>query len=60
MTPIRFSPSSRREGRWYEYLIRFAHSPNRRLKEPRANGRFIPHGSYATKGAKALTRSGSS
>lgn len=24
MTPIRFSPSSLREGRWYEYLIRFA------------------------------------
>jgi Protein of unknown function (DUF3147) len=24
MTPIRFSPSSLREGRWYEYAIRFA------------------------------------
>jgi TRAP-type C4-dicarboxylate transport system permease large subunit len=24
MTPIRFSPSSLKEGRWYEYLIRFA------------------------------------
>ncbi len=24
MTPIRFSPSALREGRWYEYLIRFA------------------------------------
>lgn len=24
MTPIRFSPSSLRESRWYEYLIRFA------------------------------------
>ena len=24
MIPIRFSPSSLREGRWYEYLIRFA------------------------------------
>jgi Protein of unknown function (DUF3147) len=24
MTPIRFSQSSLREGRWYEYLIRFA------------------------------------
>jgi hypothetical protein len=24
MTPIRFSPSSLREGRWYEYLMRFA------------------------------------
>ena len=24
MTLIRFSPSSLREGRWYEYLIRFA------------------------------------
>jgi hypothetical protein len=24
VTPIRFSPSSLREGRWYEYLIRFA------------------------------------
>ena len=24
MTPIGFSPSSLREGRWYEYLIRFA------------------------------------
>jgi hypothetical protein len=24
MTPIRFSSSSLREGRWYEYLIRFA------------------------------------
>jgi hypothetical protein len=24
MTPIRFSPSSLREGRWYEYGIRFA------------------------------------
>lgn len=24
MTPIRFSPSSLREGRWYEYLVRFA------------------------------------
>jgi FtsH-binding integral membrane protein len=24
MTPIRFSPSSLREGHWYEYLIRFA------------------------------------
>jgi len=24
MTAIRFSPSSLREGRWYEYLIRFA------------------------------------
>jgi hypothetical protein len=24
MTPIRFSTSSLREGRWYEYLIRFA------------------------------------
>jgi len=24
MFPIRFSPSSLREGRWYEYLIRFA------------------------------------
>lgn len=24
MTPIRFLPSSLREGRWYEYLIRFA------------------------------------
>ena len=24
MTPIRFSPSSLQEGRWYEYLIRFA------------------------------------
>ena len=24
MTPVRFSPSSLREGRWYEYLIRFA------------------------------------
>jgi hypothetical protein len=24
MTPIRFSPSSLREGRWYEYLNRFA------------------------------------
>jgi hypothetical protein len=23
MTPMRFSPSSLREGRWYEYLIRF-------------------------------------
>ena len=23
MTPIRFSPSALREGRWYEYLIRF-------------------------------------
>ena len=23
MTPIRFSPSSLKEGRWYEYLIRF-------------------------------------
>jgi hypothetical protein len=23
-TPIRFSPSSLREGRWYEYIIRFA------------------------------------
>jgi hypothetical protein len=23
MTPIRFSPSSLREGRWYEYVIRF-------------------------------------
>ena len=24
MTPIRFSPSSLREGRWYEYVFRFA------------------------------------
>jgi len=24
MTPVRVSPSSLREGRWYEYLIRFA------------------------------------
>ena len=24
MSPIRFSPSSLKEGRWYEYLIRFA------------------------------------
>jgi hypothetical protein len=24
MTPIRFSPSCLKEGRWYEYLIRFA------------------------------------
>jgi hypothetical protein len=24
MTPIRFSPSSLKQGRWYEYLIRFA------------------------------------
>ncbi|TYL80860.1 DUF3147 family protein [Bradyrhizobium cytisi] len=24
MTPIHFSPSSLKEGRWYEYLIRFA------------------------------------
>ena len=24
MTPIRISPSSLREGRWYEYLVRFA------------------------------------
>ena len=24
MTPIRFSPTSLREGRWYEYAIRFA------------------------------------
>ena len=24
MTPIRFSPTSLREGRWYEYVIRFA------------------------------------
>src|SRR5258707_1752588 len=24
MIPIRFSPSSLREGRWYEYVIRFA------------------------------------
>src|SRR5206468_11756521 len=24
MTPVRFSPSSLKEGRWYEYLIRFA------------------------------------
>lgn len=24
MTPIRFSPSSLKEGRWYEYLVRFA------------------------------------
>lgn len=24
MTPIRFSPSSLKEGRWYEYLLRFA------------------------------------
>lgn len=24
MTPIRLSPSSLKEGRWYEYLIRFA------------------------------------
>ena len=24
MTPIRFSPSALREGRWYEYVIRFA------------------------------------
>ncbi|WP_258767327.1 hypothetical protein [Bradyrhizobium arachidis] len=24
MTPIRFSPSSLKEGRWYEYAIRFA------------------------------------
>jgi hypothetical protein len=24
MTPVRFSPSSLREGRWYEYLTRFA------------------------------------
>jgi hypothetical protein len=24
MTPIGFSPSSLKEGRWYEYLIRFA------------------------------------
>jgi Protein of unknown function (DUF3147) len=24
MTPIRISPSSLREGRWYEYVIRFA------------------------------------
>jgi hypothetical protein len=24
LTPIRFSPSSLREGHWYEYLIRFA------------------------------------
>jgi hypothetical protein len=24
MTPVRISPSSLREGRWYEYLIRFA------------------------------------
>jgi FtsH-binding integral membrane protein len=24
MTPIRFSPSSLKEGRWYEYVIRFA------------------------------------
>jgi hypothetical protein len=24
MTPIRFSPASLKEGRWYEYLIRFA------------------------------------
>jgi hypothetical protein len=23
MTPVRFSPSSLKEGRWYEYLIRF-------------------------------------
>lgn len=23
MTPIRFSPSSPKEGRWYEYLVRF-------------------------------------
>jgi hypothetical protein len=23
MTPIRFLPSSLKEGRWYEYLIRF-------------------------------------
>jgi hypothetical protein len=23
MTPIRFSPSSLKEGRWYEYLVRF-------------------------------------
>jgi len=24
MTPVRISPSSLREGRWYEYLVRFA------------------------------------
>ena len=24
MTPIRFSPSSLRQGRWYEYVVRFA------------------------------------
>jgi hypothetical protein len=24
MSPIRFSPSALKEGRWYEYLIRFA------------------------------------
>src|SRR5690349_7294980 len=24
MTPIRFSPSSLKEGRWYEYVVRFA------------------------------------
>lgn len=24
MTPIRLSPSSLKEGRWYEYVIRFA------------------------------------
>lgn len=24
MTPVRFSPSALREGRWYEYVIRFA------------------------------------
>jgi hypothetical protein len=24
MTPVRFSSSSLREGRWYEYVIRFA------------------------------------
>jgi hypothetical protein len=24
MTPIRFSPSSLKQGRWYEYVIRFA------------------------------------
>jgi drug/metabolite transporter (DMT)-like permease len=24
MSPIRFSPSSLKEGRWYEYLVRFA------------------------------------
>ncbi|MDH2349539.1 DUF3147 family protein [Bradyrhizobium sp. SSUT112] len=24
MTPVRFSPSSLKEGRWYEYVIRFA------------------------------------